>query len=248
MGESTEEYLEAIYAYNERGESAKNQDLSERLKISPPSVTQMIKKLADEGLVTYEPYKGVILTGKGMARAQRIVRKHRLLERFLHDILGLVNEKVHPEACRLEHGLGDEATAALCEALNNPKTCPDDSKPIPTCTLNTEDCMQCKNIREDSGQLRLLTQLSNLRPGEVGRVAFTRGGGNASQRIMDMGLCQGTVVKVVKAAPFHGPIEVSVRGTLLAIGRGLAEKVFVEVENVEGNKPAVDESHKLVAK
>jgi len=247
MGESTEEYLEAIYAYNERGESAKNHDLSERLGISPPSVTQMIKKLAGEGLVTYEPYKGVTLTGRGMAEAQRIVRKHRLLERFLHDTLGLGKEKVHVEACRMEHSLGEEAAAALCEALNNPKTCPDDGKPIPACTLNTEDCTHCKNIREDGRQLQLLTQLSNLRPGEVGRVAFSRGAGNASQRIMDMGLCQGTVVKVVKAAPFHGPIEVSVRGTLLAIGRGLAEKVFVEVKD-KGDKPTVDERQKLAVK
>jgi DtxR family Mn-dependent transcriptional regulator len=231
MNQSVEEYLEAIYSFNERGELAKNQDIAERLGVSPPSVTEMIKKLADEGLVIHESYKGVLLTGKGMAEAQKVARKHRLLERFLHDGLGLANDKVHSEACKMEHALGDEAAAALCESLNNPKTCPDDGKAIPECTVNVADCSQCKTARElDDAYKRTLTQLDNLRPGECGRVAFTRCGGNASQRIMDMGLCRGTEVRVVKSAPFDGPVEVQVRGTLLAIGRRLAEKIFIEVE------------------
>ena len=93
--ESVEEYLEAIYSINERGEKAKNQELAEKLKVSPPSVTQMIKRMADEKLVEYEPYKGAALTGKGNALAQKVVRKHRLLERFLYDYLKLPFEKVH---------------------------------------------------------------------------------------------------------------------------------------------------------
>jgi DtxR family transcriptional regulator, Mn-dependent transcriptional regulator len=247
MSESAEEYLEAIYAYNERGELAKNQDLSERLKISPPSVTQMLKKLADEGLVTYEPYKGVLLTGKGSAEAQKVVRKHRLLERFLYDSLGLSKDKVHLEACRMEHSLGDEAAAALCDNLKNPRTCPDDEKPIPACTLNVEDCSQCREARKSSDeQMKLLTQLSSLRPGEEARVVFSKGVGSASQRIMDMGLCGGTAVRVLKAAPFHGPIEVSVRGTVLALGRELADKIYVEVDGVK--KPILHGPHQISAK
>ena len=232
MSESVEEYLEAIYNFNEKGELAKNQNLAEKLRVSPPSVTEMIKKLAGEGLATYEPYKGVLLTGKGAAMAQKVVRKHRLLERFLSDILGINKEKVHDEACKLEHSLSDEAAAALCKALNHPLTCPDDGKPIPPCTLNTVDCDRCKEIREKL-ETRLHTQLSQLKPGEKARVAFIRAGGKASQRIIDMGLCPGTEVRVVNAAPFNGPIEVSVRGTNLAIGRDLTEKVFVEIEECE---------------
>ncbi len=194
-------------------------------------MTEMIKKLAEEGLVTYEPYKGVMLTGKGMAKAQRVVRKHRLLERFLRDTLGIGMEKVHDEACRMEHSISDETAAALCDSLNSPKTCPDDGKPIPACTLEADDCSQCKAVREMTGAYKLLTQLSHLRPGEAGVVAFVRERGHASRRIMDMGLCPGTRVRVINAAPFHGPVEVSVRSTSLAIGRELAEKVYVEVEN-----------------
>lgn len=227
---SVEEYLEAIYSFNEKGELAKNKELAKKLKVAPPSVTQMIKKLAAEGLVEHKPYKGVALTGRGMALAQKVVRKHRLLERFLHDFLGLNRDKVHDEACRMEHTLSDEAALALCKALDSPETCPDDEKPVPPCPLNVEDCNECASARED-GSLMLLTELSNLKPGESGRVAFVRGGTRACQRLLDMGLTNGTEVTVVNAAPFNGPIEISVRETTLALGRGLAEKVFVEMEN-----------------
>jgi len=229
--DSVEEYIEAIYAFNEKGEAAKNTELAKRLRVSPPSVTQMVKRLADEGLVEYEPYKGTTLTGRGMALAQKVVRKHRLLERFLYDFLKLNRSRVHDEACKMEHSLSDEAAAALCKALEKPETCPDDEAPIPPCTLDVTDCEQCVEAREKEGeQFRLLTQLSNLKPDEEGTVAFIRGGKMSCQRLLDMGLTQGTRVRVVNAAPFQGPIEVSVRGSTLALGRRLAAHVFVEVE------------------
>ena len=232
--ESVEEYLEAIYGFNERGRLARNQDLSDKLSVSPPSVTQMIKRLSDEGLVEYEPYRGAALTGKGMALAQNVVRKHRLLERFLHDFLGLPGERVHAEACRMEHGMSDEAAAALCKALNRPETCPDDD-PIPLCHLDVSSCSECEEVRGRAGEVGLVTQLSNLKPGEGGRVAFMRGGRHSCQRLVDMGLTPGTRVVMVKAAPFRGPVEVEVRGTRLALGRGLAGQVFVELE--DGGRP-----------
>jgi DtxR family Mn-dependent transcriptional regulator len=229
--ESVEEYLEAIYSFNEKGELAKNQQLSEKLHVAPPSVTQMIQRLAKEGLVVYKPYKGAVLTGKGMALAQKVVRKHRLIERFLYDFLKIRKEKIHNEACKLEHGLSDETAAALCKALNNPETCPDDD-PIPVCSFDVEDCDNCEIARISEGrEFPLITQLSSLKPGEEAEVCFFKGGRHACQRIMDMGLTPGSKVKVTAAAPFKGPIEVEVRNTSLAIGRGLASHVFVKVED-----------------
>lgn len=230
---SVEEYLEAIYSLNEKGELAKNQDLAERLRVSPPSVTQMIQRLADEDLVVYQPYKGTHLTGKGMALAQKVVRKHRLLEVFLHDILKLPREKVHDEACKMEHSLSDETAAALCKALNKPEVCIDDD-PIPECSLNVKNCAECESARS-STEHPLITQLNNLKPGEEGRVVFIRGGKQASQRILDMGLTPGTYFTMVNAAPFHGPIEVEVRGSSLALGRRLAGQVYVEIEDESGS-------------
>jgi DtxR family Mn-dependent transcriptional regulator len=229
---SVEEYLEAIYSFNEKDVLAKNQDLSEKLKVSPPSVTQMIQRLAHEGLVLYEPYKGILLTGKGMALAQKVVRKHRLLEVFLHDTLKLPREKVHEQACKMEHSLTDETASALCKALDKPEKCIDDD-PIPECSLDVQDCDECEVARSRQIEHPLITQLSNLKPEEEGRVKFIRGGRQSARRIQDMGLTPGTYLKMVNAAPFKGPVEVEVRGTSLALGRRLAGQVYVEVEDEE---------------
>jgi DtxR family Mn-dependent transcriptional regulator len=231
---SVEEYLEAIYNFNETGDLAKNQDLSEKLRVSPPSVTQMIQRLADEGLVTYEPYKGTQLTGKGMALAQKVVRKHRLLEVFLYDTLKLPREKVHEQACKMEHSITDETAAALCKALDKPERCIDND-PIPECSLVVESCDECEEARSKNQDHPLVTQLSYLKPGEEGKVVFLRGGKQSSQRILDMGLTPGTYFKMVNTAPFHGPVEIEVRGTSLALGRSLAAQVYVEVEDEEGS-------------
>ena len=84
---------------------------------------------------------------------------------------------------------------------------------------------------------RLLTELSNLKPGEEGTVAFISGGHKASQRLLDMGLTKGTKLSVINSAPFRGPIEISVRGTSLALGRRLAGKVFIELKNDVVKRP-----------
>jgi DtxR family Mn-dependent transcriptional regulator len=226
--ESLEEYLEAIFHFNEKGELAKNSELAKRLKVAPPSVTQMVQKLADEGYVDYTPYKGTILTGKGMAIAQNVVRKHRLLERFLHDTLGFGKDRVHDEACRMEHSLSDEAALALCRVLDKPERCPDDEKLIPFCPLEVEDCDDCEAFRPVDS-LRFMTQLSNLKPSEKGIVVHIRAGTTAQQRLLDMGLTRGTEVEVINSAPFNGPIEICVRDTSVAIGRGLASHVIVKL-------------------
>ena len=234
--DSVQEYLEAIHAFNETGEPAKTTELAEKLAVSPPSVTEMLKRLAEDGLVEYEPYKGATLTGKGMAYAERIVRKHRLLERYLHDSLGLKREKVHDEACRLEHSLSDDVADAMCRALDQPATCPDDHNPIPPCSLEVKDCDDCVAARKKANDRpRLVTQLSNLRTGEEAVVAFVRAGNGAYKRLLDMGLTQGTRLRVVNVAPFKGPVEIAVRDTRLALGRGLASFVFVEIS--EGKAP-----------
>jgi DtxR family Mn-dependent transcriptional regulator len=228
--ESVEEYLEAIYSFNEKGELAKNQGLSEKLKVSPPSVTQMIQRLDEEGLVAYKPYKGTQLTGKGMALAQKVVRKHRILEVFLYKTLGLPRESVHEQACKMEHSITDETASALCKVLDKPEKCIDDD-PIPECSLDVQGCDECEYARSTNPEHRLITQLSNLKPSEQGNVAFIRGGRQSTRRIQEMGLTHGTYLKMVNAAPFNGPVEIEVRGTNLALGRNLARKVYIEVDD-----------------
>jgi DtxR family Mn-dependent transcriptional regulator len=223
--DSVEEYLEAIYSFNERGERAKNTELAKRLKVAPPSVTQMVKKLADRGYVMYVPYRGTILTGKGMALAQRVVRKHRLLERFFHDYLGMDKGNVHDEACRMEHSLSHQAALALCAALDNPETCPDDENPIPRCSLGVEDCNECAAIRENS-EARLITELSHLQAGERGVVRLVD---EEDDLIKLLGVSQGNEVEVVEAEPFEGPLSVRVNGETSQVERAAAAKIYIEV-------------------
>ena len=93
----------------------------------------MLKKLADLGYVNYLPYQGATLTSKGFELAAKMTRKHRLLERFLHDMLHIGKDKVHREACAMEHALSDETERALCR-LNALVNLPDDAKIIPACS------------------------------------------------------------------------------------------------------------------
>ncbi len=127
LSENVEEYLEILYKLSPNGEMVSTSQISEKLKIAPASATQMLKKLSKKGYVQYSPYKGAILTKDGLKIAKKITRKHRLLERFLCDVLKIRKEKIHKQACDMEHSLSDDAERALCHLLEHPDTCPGES-------------------------------------------------------------------------------------------------------------------------
>jgi len=232
---SIEDYLKAIYMLSLNGKSTSTTEISEHLNVAPASVTQMLKKLAKKGYVRYSPYRGAQLTRKGFQVAEKVTRKHRLLERFLHDVLRIREDKVHSEACEMEHALSDEAEESLCRFLKHPDLCPDDSKIIPACNLPFSTCEECvelhkKDLEESGRRQQIPVSISQLKKGERGKVSFIRGEHKVLQRLSDMGLTPGTEVTVVKSAPFHGPLEILVRGSRLALGRGMTEIIFVEAE------------------
>ncbi|MFA5629089.1 MAG: metal-dependent transcriptional regulator [Dehalococcoidales bacterium] len=233
MNSSVEEYLKAIYNLTRSGKSASTSDVSKRLNISPASVTEMFKKLAEEGYISYSPYRGVTLTEKGEAFGKKMARKHRLLERFLHDTLKIGKDKVHEEACAMEHTLSDEVERALCLTLKYPDTCPDDGKTIPPCDFDFSTCQECKewdstDIDELRRRKKGVVSLLELKNHGRATVAFVRGGGEMLRRLCDMGLTPGTEICVTRIAPLKGPLEISVRGTKLALGHRIAGNIFVE--------------------
>jgi DtxR family Mn-dependent transcriptional regulator len=124
-----EEYLEAIHELDEEGTAVIQARLVERLGHAAPSVSEMIGRLRVDGYVTMKG-RAINLTAKGRTRAESVVRKHRLAERLLTDIIGLEWHKAHEEACRWEHVISDEVEARLVEILNHPTTCPH-GNPIP---------------------------------------------------------------------------------------------------------------------
>jgi len=230
---STQDYLKAIYTLSRNKDVVTTTEISKKLDVAPASVTEMLKKLSEDDYIKYEPYKGSSLTKKGLAQAQKILRKHRLLETFLADILHIGKDKVHSQACQMEHTLSDEAEESLCRLLKHPDICSDDGNTIPACDLPFTTCEECTSLhskgQEEVGKRKEnLLALSELRAGQSGKIQFIRGGHNVLQRLLDMGLTPGTKVTLIKAAPFGGPIEIFVRGSKLAIGHGIATKVFVD--------------------
>jgi DtxR family Mn-dependent transcriptional regulator len=230
---SIEDYLKALYVLSRKGRSISTNEIAEHFKVAPASVTEMLKKLAEKGYVNYSPYHGAYLTKKGSQLAEKITRKHRLLERFLHDVLRMKNDRVHDEACEMEHTLSDEAEESLCRYLNHPSKCPDDDKIIPACNLPFSNCEECIAVHE-KGQEEVgkrnqnLVSICTLKEGEQGKVSFIRGEHKVLQRLLDMGLTPGTSLSIVRIAPLKGPIEVCVRGAKVALGQDIASNVFVD--------------------
>ncbi len=131
LSRSVEDYLKAVYALNSRGRAAETGQLARALDVQPASVSGMIRRLASDGLVDHEPYRGARLTEEGMRLALKVLRRHRILETFLVSRLGYGWDDVHEEAERLEHTASDALIERMAEVLGDPATDPHGA-PIPT--------------------------------------------------------------------------------------------------------------------
>ena len=130
MTSAVQDYLKAIYALSGDEHGATTTALARKLHTSPAAITKMVKHLAAKGVVEHQPYYGVQLTPAGAAIASEMVRHHRLLERYLTDMLGFSPENVHQEAERLEHHISEEFEDRIAELLGNPTVDPN-GRPIP---------------------------------------------------------------------------------------------------------------------
>ncbi len=128
--ERTEEYLEAIYKEQSKAEPVATSYLAKDLGVTQPAVTDMLRHLERRGLIDYKPNEGVSLTDIGLNKALEVIRRHRLWERFLTDVLGMKWDTVHDEACKLEHIASAEVTERLSRILGDADTCPH-GQPIP---------------------------------------------------------------------------------------------------------------------
>lgn len=207
-----EEYLEAIHELEEEGTEVIQARLAERLSHSAPSVSEMIRRLRNEGYL--EPAgKAVHLTAKGRARAESVVRKHRLAERLLTDVIGLPWNKAHVEACRWEHVISDEVEERLVELLEHPTTCPH-GNPIPGAGA----------VRSD------LVALSEAEPGDDIRLERV-----TEQVEIDMDMLTylsdhhftpGADARVRSRAP-DGTLTLELADGTMALGPALAEQLYV---------------------
>ncbi|OGO19040.1 MAG: DtxR family iron (metal) dependent repressor [Chloroflexi bacterium RBG_16_50_11] len=233
MSTSTEEYLEALYNLTRENKPASTSAISKRLNIAPASVTEMMHKMSEKGYVHYSPYQGVTLTSKGYRAAEKMTRKHRLLERFLYDVLKIGKDRVHQEACEMEHALSDETARAMCQALKSPDSCPDDGQLIPPCDHGFSSCEECRKWGQDnpetiSKRKSKVVSISDLKENQEGLISFIRGDNKVLRRLLDLGLTPGTKIRINRIAPLKGPVEIAVRGSKLALGDEIVCNVFVE--------------------
>lgn len=126
-----EDYLKAIYALGREGSAAGTSEIAARLAVAPPSVSGMVRRLAEQGLVAHEPYHGVRLTALGRHAALRTIRRHRVVETYLAQALGVPWDRLHEEAERLEHAVSDDLVDRMAAALGEPAHDPH-GHPIPT--------------------------------------------------------------------------------------------------------------------
>ena len=211
--ESIEEYLEAIYKLGEEGRPVALSALAKRLEISSVSTNEMVRKLVERKLVLYEPYKGVSLTPAGQVQALVVIRRHRLWERFLTDVLGLSWDQVHEEACRLEHVTSPLVEERLDQFLGEPEACPH-GHPMPTAE---------GEMTVEAGR-----PLAELTAGEKARILRVPEGDVALLRhLATLGLKPRTTVQVEAVAPFQGPLTVQVGEAQHILGRELASQIVV---------------------
>ncbi|HEX6507834.1 MAG TPA: metal-dependent transcriptional regulator [Chloroflexota bacterium] len=230
-----QDYLKQIYLLHEDAGRATTQMLAERLGVKPPSVTAMIKRLAeDEGgpLVRHEPYRGVELTERGMAVALEMLRHHRLIELFLSELLSVPWDRVHQEADRLEHVLSEDLEERIAAKLGQPRYDPH-GDPIPS--------------REGIVPQRALRRLDELSPGETGRVAqVTAQEEPVLQYLASLGVRPGATITVEEVAPFGGVVTMRVledtaqRGSH-ALGESLARHILLSSLDTEADAASREE-------
>jgi DtxR family Mn-dependent transcriptional regulator len=216
LSRSVEDYLKTIYRLSEDGRPASTSQIAEVLSLAPPSVSGMVKRLSELGLLTHEPYRGVTLTESGRIAAIRVVRRHRLIEAYLVARLGYTWDSVHDEAERLEHAVSDELVERLAAALGHPEVDPH-GDPIP----------------DAAGAVAhpKLTPLADVTVGsdaEIRRVDTSDA--ERLRYLAGAGLVPGAQVRVVEREPFKGPVTLLVAGRSQVLASDLAAVVLCDTK------------------
>lgn len=209
---SVEDYLKAIYRLSLSGQPASTSAIAHALELAPPSVSGMIRRLSEQGLLEHVPYRGVELTALGKRAALRMVRRHRIIEAYLVGMLGYTWDTVHEEAERLEHAVSESLIERMAEALGNPRFDPH-GDPIPGPDGEIAELLYTPLNEIPVGET---AEIRRVDTSHAGRLRF----------LADRGLTPGARVKVVERDPFNGPIMLEREGQREVIGTELAALVL----------------------
>ena len=213
---STENYLSEIYKLEQSKIKVKTNIIAKKMDISNAAVTDMLKKLSSNGLILYERYKNIQLTKKGKDYAAVIVRRHRIWEIFLNQIVGLPWDKVHDEAHRLEHSSSDELIDRIEEMLNYPEFDPH-GDPIPA---------------KDGSipKLKESTNLSKVKIGEWGKVIRVNDYDNEFLNYLSrIGLKLGKKITVKDKLNFDNSLLIKIGNNQINISAKLASNIFIDL-------------------
>jgi DtxR family Mn-dependent transcriptional regulator len=209
-----EDYLKAIYSLGRGTNAVATNDIAQRLLIAPASVSGMVRRLAEQGLLSYERYRGVKLTDSGRRAALRTLRRHRVIESYLSKALSYPWDRVHAEAERLEHAASDELVDRMASAIGEPAVDPHGA-PIPS--------------REGVVDETEYFPLADLGAGLGVRVVRVSDDDAEMLRYLaELEIIPGTELLIVSKAPFDGPITLRIGTRLHSIGPALAAQVMVE--------------------
>ena len=215
MTKSERETLKALYRLSSKGSDAHTGALADALGVSPGSATAIVKRLAERGLLNHKLYRGVELTPAGRAAAVGAIRRHRIVERFLSDMLGYAWNEADRLAASFEHDLPKEVEDRLYVALDRPSSCPH-GFPIPA---------------PEVGEIPDLPPLYDLEPGEMAVVAVPGSTDPEVVRFLEtLGLRPGVRLEVRERHPFDGPIVVRVDGKDRVLGEKVAHQIYVRKE------------------
>jgi len=211
---SVEDYLKAIYRLSAQGGFATTSDIAQLLDLSAPSVSGMVKRLSEMGLIEHVPYRGVQLTNQGRHAALKMIRRHRVLELYLTRHLQYNWDNVHSEAERLEHAVSDDLIERMAAALGDPRYDPH-GDPIPTAAGDIEETELVPLSEAAIGSELELRQVGTQDPARLRYFA-------------EQGLVPGIRVLVTDRQPFNGPttILLAASGTARVVGRELAQQLW----------------------
>lgn len=207
------EYLAEIYRLQEYEPTVSTTSLAERLNVSAPAVPRMLKRLKNSGYVKHIPYQGVELTPLGEKEALQEIRRHRILEVFLVNIMKFTWDEVHDHADVLGRGLNDKLSSRMNEMTDYPTSCPH-GEPIP----------------DENGVMPDLNDVCiiNLNIGHRGQVSRVRTDDPEKLRYFaTLNLVPGTAIEILGRAPFNGPIRLRVERDEIVLGMELTKSLWV---------------------
>lgn len=214
LGRATEDYVKAIFKLQEKHRPVSTNRVADKLDVSPAAVTKAFRVLVRKGLVDHEPYHGVSITPAGRSAALEIIRRHRLLETFLHDVLGYSWDEVDAEAEQLEHHISAKFEAAIDRLLGFPSLDPH-GDPIPD--------------RDGAVSALRGTSLAESKSADTVVVVRVRDRNPAAlQYLAGIGVHVGAVIEIVEIQPFSGPLTLRIDAHDRVVGRELADYVFVD--------------------